>query len=375
MTFSSTMIEQYISQFLRALANAAAEIQAATSDGEHNLLSGCDQPAPDDPATPPAGVLVGSVTDGNGLVINIYGEEADNSVMMTVKVMEGVADLRGFFMDVGDSTEGVSVEGIAECDLKIGDEAVTSVGGRDNNLNGTGEEFDVGMEFGTAGTRKDDISEASFTLQGVGLADLDGLTFGVRATSVGEDRDDGVKLVGEFDVPPPAEDATDSAGEAGNGTGGTDAGGTDTSGTDTSGTGTSGGVVVGDSFPELHEDIAYATYYFDMDPSTVEFELQTVRVNNFPDSYDDPLLWVANDLDDGREPPLYKLVWNELKMEDEALAGAKLLGISVAGVDAFQEQYYALDGTVDPNPDLVPTSDGELVAEANQTFDYAYLFS
>jgi hypothetical protein len=191
-----TMMEQFLSQFLSAVHNAMAHLNDFVSGGATDSLA-------QDPSTPPAGEVIGSVSDGNGLMINVYGEQHDGSVTMTVKVMEGVADLRGFFMDVGDSTAGVSAEDVAAQDLKIGDECVTSVGARDNNMNGTGEKFDVGVEIGTAGTGKDDIGQASFTLDGVTLEQLDGLTFGVRATSVGEDRSDGVKLVGEFDIPEP----------------------------------------------------------------------------------------------------------------------------------------------------------------------------
>jgi hypothetical protein len=257
-------------------------------------------------------------------------------------------------------------------------------------------------------------------LYGLEMTDLDGLTFGIRATSVGEDRDDSVKLVSQFDVPPAEEDdgstgggddttgggddttgggddttgggddttgggddttggGDDTTGGGDDTTGGGDdttGGGDDTTGggDDTTGGGDTGGGsddVVGDSFPDLYQDISHATYYIDAEPSTPEFELYTVRVENFPDS--ESIKWVANDLDDGREPPLYQLVWNEIKAEDPSLAGGKLLGVSVAGVDGYQEQYFALDGTVESNP--APTADGELVTEASQTVDYGYLFS
>jgi hypothetical protein len=191
-----SFIQQYLSQYLRALESAIATVGDALSGNEG------ESPA-QDPSIPPAGTLIGCVDDGNGLLINIYGEQLDGSVQMTVKVMEGVADLRGFFMDVGDSVAGVDVEGVAERDYAICDESVTSVGTRDNNMNGTGETFDVGVEIGTAGIGRDDISQATFTLEGVTLEALDGLTFGVRATSVGEDRDDAVKLLGEFNIPEP----------------------------------------------------------------------------------------------------------------------------------------------------------------------------
>jgi hypothetical protein len=193
-----SLLQQYFSQFLRAIDDAIARIRDGLADASESPIQ--------DPATPATGSIIGSVSDGNGLLINVYGEEVGDSVHITVVVEQGVADLRGFFMDVGDTTSGVCVDGVARQDYAIGDESVTSVGARDNNMNGTGETFDVGIEIGSSGYGRDDVSQAHFTLEGVSLEQLDGLTFGVRATSVGEDRDDGVKLLGEFDTVPEVEE-------------------------------------------------------------------------------------------------------------------------------------------------------------------------
>jgi hypothetical protein len=145
-------------------------------------------------------IKVGTVEDGNGLVVDVFAETLeDGSVQFTVQVVEGFADLRGFFMDVGDSTVGITID--SDGKWKIADESVTSVGTGDNNMNGTGETFDVGIEIGTAGMGRDDMSSATFSLQGISLASIDGLTFGIRATSVGDERDDAVKLLGEFNIP------------------------------------------------------------------------------------------------------------------------------------------------------------------------------
>ena len=111
---------------------------------------------------------------------------------------------------------------------------ITKVGSSDNNLNGTGEVFNAGVEIGTSGIGKNDVGSVMFTINGLTLTEIDGLSFGIRATSVGDtlaDRSDSVKLIGEFDVPevntPPVAVAdTDDATEAGgvnNGTAGTDA--------------------------------------------------------------------------------------------------------------------------------------------------------
>jgi hypothetical protein len=187
------LFQQFASMLTSTMANVVAQLTDAFGISQPDALQ--------DPGTPPAGLLIGTVDDGHGLLVNVYANETSAGVDMTVKVMEGVADLRGFYMDVGDSTQGVTVDydGL----YKVANESVTTVGFKDNNMNGTGEQFDVGLQIGTPGMGRDDISQVSFTLDGVTLEQLDGLTFGVRATNVGEDRSDGVKLVGEFDIPEP----------------------------------------------------------------------------------------------------------------------------------------------------------------------------
>jgi len=139
-------------------------------------------------------VLVGTVTDGNGLVIEIYATElAGGGFTLTVSVASGYADLRGFFLDGATAT--ASSLGALDTNLA-----------KDVNMNGTGETFESAYEIGSAGMGKDDIGSVTFTFGG-SLADLDGLDFGIRATSTGENREGSVKLVGEFDIPePPPED-------------------------------------------------------------------------------------------------------------------------------------------------------------------------
>ena len=199
-----------------------------------------------------AEVLIGTVTDNNGVVINVYGTESGGNTTFRIEVVEGYADLRGFFFDytgtgitLNNTTDdafdqnGVLImDGTAVTASYMGTSAdgndITKVGSSDNNLNGTGEVFDAGVEIGTSGIGKNDIGSVTFTINGLTLTEIDGLSFGIRATSVGDtlaDRSDSVKLIGEFDVPeantPPVAVAdTDDATEAGgvdNGTAGTDA--------------------------------------------------------------------------------------------------------------------------------------------------------
>lgn len=314
--------QQYLSQALRALESAIASLQDAQSGGSESPI--------EDPATPVAGALIGSVADGNGLLINVYAEETESGVHLTVKVVEGVADLRGFFMDVGDSTEGVSVDGVASQDVKIGDESVTSVGTRDNNMTGTGETFDVGIEIGTAGTGRDDVSQASFTIDGVTLADLDGLTFGVRATSVGEDRDDAVKLLGEFDIPepapeePPADPSSETPTEVP----------ADTPVPTPS---------IGGNFPQLPDDITSIVLVYETSAGDLNGDgYYTAKVDN--------VAWVVeDDLDLWLLDATSYLQANDPYVEDDTV----LAGVAIT--HGGTTDYYAMDD--DPGADAAPTAD------------------
>jgi len=302
------LIEQYLSQILHTLQNAAAHLSDFVSGGASDSLA-------QDPSTPPAGEVIGTVSDGNGLLVNVYGEQNDGAVTLTVKVMEGVADLRGFFMDVGDSTAGVSAEDVAQQDLKIGDESVTSVGARDNNMTGTGEKFDVGVEIGTAGIGKDDISQASFKLDGVTLEQLDGLTFGVRATSVGDDRSDGVKLVGEFDIPEPQPPAVPPPSAEGD-------------------------------FPQLSNDITSIVLLYNTTSGDITGDgFYAAKVDNVSWVVEDDLdAWLVD-------------ATNYLQANDPNVPqGTELLGVAITHGDASttSTEYYAMDGN--PGEDTAPTT-------------------
>ncbi len=170
-----------------------------------------------------AEVLIGTVKDNNGLVINVYATESGGNTTFRIDVAEGYADLRGFFFDYGggaisvaatgdnayDQNGNLIMSGSAVTASYVGTSAdgndITKVGSNDNNLNGTGEVFDAGLEFGSSGIGKNDIGSVTFTINNLTLSEIDGLSFGIRATSVGTtltDRDDSVKLIGEFEVTP-----------------------------------------------------------------------------------------------------------------------------------------------------------------------------
>lgn len=335
-----TLLQQYLSMFRSAIDSALDAVRTAVSGGE------TESPI-QDPDTPVTGELIGTVADGNGLLIHIYGEETEGGVGLTVKVMEGVADLRGFFMDVGESTAGVSVDGVASQDVKIGDESVTTVGTRDNNMNGTGETFDVGVEIGTSGYGRDDVSQAHFTLEGVTLAQLDGLTFGVRATSVGEDRDDAVKLLGEFNIPepevqeppvelppvvtPPAEPPAETPVPTPS---------------------------IGGNFPQLPDDITSITLFYNTPAGDITGDsLYAAKVDNVSWIVEDDLdLWLID-------------VTTYLQNQDSNVDDStQLLGVAIThGADGTTE-YYAMDDN--PGSDTAPTAD---LQTPDTTVDYGMI--
>jgi hypothetical protein len=131
----------------------------------------------------PGGVKIGTVSSSNGspFVVGVYAEAVSGGVQFWIQVESGTGDLRGFFLDIG--TPGGPV---------------TRAGSSSNTMNGTGYSFDYGVEIGSPGT-SDYFTKATFTLSntgGMNLAELlDGATFGIRATSIGE-TGSSVKLIG-----------------------------------------------------------------------------------------------------------------------------------------------------------------------------------
>lgn len=267
----------------------------------------------DGPDMPEDAKLVGTVTDGKGLVVNVYATQVGNDVVFNIKVESGRADLRGFFLDTDDNQSN---------------DSVVKVGSSDNNMNGTGHKFDKGFEIGTQGRSKDDISQATITLKNATLDNLDGLDFGIRATSVGNNRCDSVKLVGEFDVPgepppPPPPDLSNFP-----------------------------------DFQTLCGDVREVTLYFsggligDADGDG----LFTVNLYNLDSGMDD-------DLDGSLETLL-----NTIRLVNPALPLAnELLGVAIKG--DVCHNYYAIDG----NPDVDAVPGGVLVQGAGVDLSYDYL--
>ena len=138
------------------------------------------------------------------------------TLIFDIEVLDSglLGDLRGFFFDLNDydaSAGDLSITGLGETSDLIG-ETLIEEGSvdrvtKDVSLKGSVSnelgDFDVGIEFGTTGISRDDISSASFELaSGTGSLSLDSLNLadlGLRYTSVGTegDREDSSKIGGE----------------------------------------------------------------------------------------------------------------------------------------------------------------------------------
>jgi len=264
--------------------------------------SGCNSGPAAPPPSTPAGVLVGTVTDGNGLTINVYAEQVGNDVKFTVSVVSGVADLRGFFLDVAGSGAGHGASGSQVTKVKTGDNCITDLG-YGVNMNGTGEAFDVGVALGTSGIGKDDIRSSTITVTGISLNELQDLSFGIRATSVGACRQDSVKLVGEFDV---------------------------------------GATHCNNNFPMLQDDIATVTFLFDVDPSPNVVNLYAVEVNEW-------LAEASDDLDDNFDALLAYVLRTDPFFHSQPVTAGQLVGVAIGSVEQVPV-FYALDCDTDPDP-------------------------
>lgn len=112
-------------------------------------------------------------------------EQDDGTILFSLS-SEG-SDVRGLFFDVTGISSGLVVSGE---DVTDSDFDTINLGGG-VNMNGEGrDEYDVGVEFGTAGAGQDIVTSTSFTLasdDGSALT-LDAITnqeFGIRLTSTG----------------------------------------------------------------------------------------------------------------------------------------------------------------------------------------------
>lgn len=104
-----------------------------------------------------------------------------------IELKEGIADLLGFFLDLG------------------GDGGEITRDPNNNNVNMEGDNdigYDYVFKLGDKGG-PDDYTAETVNLSNITLEDLDGARVGIRAQSVGEDEEGSLKLRGIEDEPPP----------------------------------------------------------------------------------------------------------------------------------------------------------------------------
>jgi len=135
--------------------------------------------------------LVATPFTGADTSVHIFLDDAGGNIAVTLTVNEGLADLRGFFLNIQDFSllAGLSVTGDDVTSFEYEDNGVINLK-HGVNLNGGGSPCpcDIGVAIGTPGTGKDDIFSTTFVLD----ADLDlvldnfaGQLLGIRVTSVG----------------------------------------------------------------------------------------------------------------------------------------------------------------------------------------------
>jgi len=124
--------------------------------------------------------------------VRITLTEDAGDIVVSLRVREGLADLRGFFLNIGDNSllEGLEVTGDDVTGFEFDTETASLINlKKGNNLNGGGSPCpcDIAIAIGTPGTGKDDILSTTFTLDAdhdLALTDFANELAGVRVTSV-----------------------------------------------------------------------------------------------------------------------------------------------------------------------------------------------
>ncbi|MEZ0226489.1 MAG: Ig-like domain-containing protein [Alphaproteobacteria bacterium] len=130
------------------------------------------------------------IMTGLGFTVEVTGVQTSGGVQFTVKVLSGIGDLNGFYLDFG------------------GDGGPITALGSGNNMNPTAG-FDYAVNLGSVGGSDADVTNITFTVDNISLSDLEGALIGIRATSVGTNREGSVKLTGEVDTTTVHNDTTD----------------------------------------------------------------------------------------------------------------------------------------------------------------------
>lgn len=123
--------------------------------------------------------------------IRLDDKDGGGNIEVTLTVDEGIADLRGFFLDFSDFSllDGLSVTGADVTGFTLDEDNVINLH-YGVNMNGGGSPCpcDLGVLLGTPGTGRDDIFTTTFVLDAATdlvLESFAGQLIGVRVTSVG----------------------------------------------------------------------------------------------------------------------------------------------------------------------------------------------
>jgi hypothetical protein len=122
--------------------------------------------------------------------VHIFMDDTGGNVSITLTMNDGVADLRGFFLNIDDFAllAGLQVSGDDVTDWTAKDDDVINLGGA-NNLQGKGSPCpcDIGVSIGTSGGNGA-VSSTTFVLDADGDLTLDHFAhqlIGVRVISAG----------------------------------------------------------------------------------------------------------------------------------------------------------------------------------------------
>ena len=145
------------------------------------------------PATSTARTLTFTIPGNPAL--KVIATENNGKIDFTVDVQDtpqSTGDLRGFFFDTNEAKMGgMKVTGSSLLtQARVGANAILDLGNGDTMAAKTAAKFDVGLEIGTVGFAKDDVTGAvSFTLSNTAnnltLDDVAGMRFGAKIDSVG----------------------------------------------------------------------------------------------------------------------------------------------------------------------------------------------
>lgn len=232
-----------------------------------------------------------TLTSGDVVIEVVATISESGDVTITYDLVSGVADLNGFFIDFGNDGGDIS---------KLG-------GG--NNMKGSDSDgdkldgFDYAEELGTVGGNDEDHTSGTVTFTAAqladfgvdGLADLADAEIGFRATSVGEDREDSLKLADTGTYCPDTPNGND--------------------------------------FPEWAQDISNITFVFN------QSEGDTPDPHGNPDGYYTVKVDVPGELGDDPDAYIEEFLAALIEHDPNLAEDADLMGIVIKGGQQVTEYY------------------------------------